>query len=115
MPSHNSASKKSGLVFPVGRVRRLVRKQTPRTRLAAKASVYLAAVLEHVVQDILELATDAAKANKKQRVTSRFVLLAIEHDEELKALFPGHVSHGGVIPFIHAPLLPVKKEKAADK
>eukprot|EP00586_Coscinodiscus_wailesii_P012050 CAMPEP_0172496358 /NCGR_PEP_ID=MMETSP1066-20121228/85959_1 /TAXON_ID=671091 /ORGANISM="Coscinodiscus wailesii, Strain CCMP2513" /LENGTH=92 /DNA_ID=CAMNT_0013268621 /DNA_START=279 /DNA_END=557 /DNA_ORIENTATION=+ len=67
----------------------------------------MAAVLEYLCAEILELAGNAARDNKKGRVTPRHILLAIRNDEELNVLFDDVViPSGGVLPNIHAILLP---------
>ena len=100
MPS--SRSSKAGLAFPVGRVHRLLRKGNYAQRVGAGAPVYLAAVLEYLAAEILELAGNAARDNKKTRIIPRHLQLAIRNDEELNKLL-GHVTiaQGGVLPNIH--------------
>ncbi|KAJ7922609.1 histone-fold-containing protein [Mycena leptocephala] len=48
-------SSKAGLQFPVGRMHRLLKKGNYAQRVGAGAPVYLAAVLEYLVAEILEL------------------------------------------------------------
>ena len=64
-----SRSAKAGLQFPVGRIHRLLRKGNYAQRVGAGAPVYLAAVLEYLTAEILELAGNAARDNKKSRVS----------------------------------------------
>ena len=105
-----SRSERAGLQFPVGRVSRYLRHQT-RSRLAANAPVYLAAVLEYITAEILELSANAAKDNKRSRIIPRHIQLAMRNDEELNKLFKGNIASGGVLPNIHAALLPKHKYK----
>jgi len=106
-----SRSSRAGLQFPVGRVHRLLRKGNYAQRVGAGAPVYMAAVLEYLSAEILELAGNAARDNKKSRIIPRHLQLAIRNDEELNKLLSGvTISQGGVLPNIQAVLLPKKTE-----
>ena len=108
-------SVKAGLQFPVGRIGRYLKKGKYATRLGAGAPVYLCAVLEYLCAEILELAGNAARDNKKSRIIPRHIQLAVRNDEELNKLLGSvTIASGGVLPNIHAVLLPKKsKSKSA--
>lgn len=56
------------------------------------------------------MAGNAARDNRKSRVTPRHILLAIANDEELHQLLRGvTIASGGVLPKIHPELLAKKK------
>ena len=78
-----SRSAKAGLQFPVSRVHRYLRQATHHFRIASGAPVYQAAVMEYLTAEILELAGNAARDNKKTRIIPRHILLAVANDEEL--------------------------------
>lgn len=76
----------------------------------------MAAVLEYISAEILELAGNAARDNKRTRVIPRHLQLAIRNDEELIRLLHGvTISQGGVLPNIHAVLLPKKTVKKQEE
>ncbi len=107
-----SRSSKAGLQFPVGRIARYMRKMKVADRIGAGAPVYLASVLEYLSAEILELAGKAAQDNKKTRIIPRHIQLAVRNDEELNKLLGGvTIASGGVLPNIHAVLLPKQKAK----
>ena len=106
-----SSSQKAGLQFPVGRIGRYLRQGKYATRMGAGAPVYLASVLEYLCAEILELAGNAARDNKKSRIIPRHITLAVKNDEELNKLLGNvTIASGGVLPNIHAVLLPKKSK-----
>ena len=108
-----SRSSRAGLQFPVGRIHRHLRKGNYAQRIGAGAPVYLAAVMEYLAAEVLELAGNAARDNKKTRIIPRHLQLAIRNDEELNKLLSGvTIAQGGVLPNIQAVLLPKKTQKA---
>jgi histone H2A len=113
-----SKSFKAGLQFPVGRIGRLLKKGKYATRVGGGAPVYLAAILEYLTAEILELAGNAARDNKKTRIIPRHIQLAVRNDEELNKLFGGvTIAAGGVLPNIQNVLVPKtsSKEKSDDE
>ena len=107
-----SRSSKAGLQFPVGRIARFLRHGRYSERVGAGAPVYLAAVLEYLAAEVLELAGNAAKDNKKTRIVPRHILLAVRNDEELnKFMANTTIADGGVLPNINPILLPSKSSK----
>jgi histone H2A len=108
-----SRSAKAGLQFPVGRIARYLKVGKFATRVGAGAPVYLAAVLEYLAAEVLELAGNASRDNKKSRIVPRHIQLAIRNDEELsKLLGTVTIASGGVLPNIHSVLLPKKGKKS---
>ena len=102
-------SAKAGLQFPVGRLARFLKGGRYAERIGAGAPVYMAAVLEYLCAEVLELAGNAAKDNKKSRIIPRHIQLAVRNDEELnKLLGNATIASGGVLPNICNYLLPKK-------
>ena len=109
-------STRAGLQFPVGRIHRHLKRGNYSERVGAGAPVYLAAVMEYLTAEILELAGNAARDNKKLRINPRHLQLAIRNDEELNTLLAGvTIAQGGVLPNIQAVLLPKKSGSGGKK
>merc|ERR1712141_106256 len=109
-------SARAGVQFPVGRIARYMRAGGYAKRIGAGAPVYVAAVLEYLCAELLELAGNAARDNKKQRIIPRHIQLAVRNDEELNKLLGNvTITGGGVLPNIHAVLLPASKKNKKKK
>ena len=66
-------SSRAGLTFPVGRIKRHLKTNDPHNRISKGAPVYMAAVLEYMAAEILEIAGNIAKREKKVRITPRMI------------------------------------------
>ena len=109
-------SAKAGLIFPVGRIGSLLRRGQYARRVGASSAVYLAAVVEYLVAELLELTVKAASQpkNKSKRLSPRALTLAVRHDDDLGALLQNvTLSRGGVIPSVNKAL--AKKQKGSKK
>lgn len=111
-----SRSAKAGLTFPVGRIARHLKQGRYAKRTSAGAPVYLGAVIEYLVAELLELAGAAAKEQKKNRINPRHIQLAIRNDDELSAyLAKVSIVQGGVLPKVHDVLLPKKSREKSQE
>merc|ERR1711972_837723 len=96
---------KAGLEFPVGRISRYLKKGIYACRVGLGAPVYLAAVLEYLTAEVLELAGNAARDNNKNRIIPRHIQLAVKNDDELSKLLGNvTIAYGGVFPTSHPEL-----------
>eukprot|EP00252_Welwitschia_mirabilis_P009717 TRINITY_DN2248_c0_g2_i1.p1 TRINITY_DN2248_c0_g2~~TRINITY_DN2248_c0_g2_i1.p1 ORF type:complete len:138 (-),score=33.38 TRINITY_DN2248_c0_g2_i1:515-928(-) len=111
-----SKSVKAGLQFPVGRIARYLKKGRYAKRVGVGAPIYLGAVMEYLAAEVLELAGNAAKDNKKTRIIPRHILLAVRNDDELGRLLNGvTIASGGVLPNINPVLLPKKSKEPSQE
>ncbi|XP_072392616.1 histone H2A-like [Diabrotica undecimpunctata] len=109
-----SRSNRAGFQFPLGRIHRLLRKGIYAETVGAGAPAYLSVVMEYLTAEILELAENAARDNKKIRVIPKHLQLAIRNDEELNKLLSGvTIAQGGVLTNTQTVLLQKKTEKKA--
>ncbi|XP_006037736.1 histone H2A-beta, sperm-like [Alligator sinensis] len=106
-----SRSSRAGLVFPVGRIDRLLRKGQFADRVGAEAPVYMAAVLQYLTHEIIDSAGEVTKCNKKRWISQQHLQLAIQRNGNLKNLLGGaSISQDSVPPQNKpAPLLSMKK------
>ena len=99
MPGQKSQSRsvRSGLIFPVGRIHRHLKEGRYAERVSSEAPVYLAAVLQQVVEEVFKEA-ETRKENKTiKRLVPNNILTAIRKDKELNDIFKDVVIREGGI------------------
>merc|ERR1712039_1137064 len=100
-------STRAGLTFPVGRMTRYLRAGQYSKRCSPGAGIFMAAVLEYLTAEVVELAGNACRDNKRKTINPRHLMLAVRNDEELSQMFAkAIIPAGGVLPNVHAVLLP---------
>ena len=122
---YQSAQERSGVKFPIARLAKVARfnnKYAPR--IGQGAPVFMAGVLEYLAEEILELASAEAVADKSEKTGSdgnkiirpRHLMLAIRKDHELQRFFGRSEFHdAGRLPAKFADPKSGKKKKAADQ
>jgi histone H3 len=114
-PKHSARQNKAGIIFPPSISEKFLREFGHM--LTKTTPIYFAAVLEHIVIDVLVLAVKLSQENNRVRITIRDLELAVRTDPQLNSLFQKfNLSFlgGGVVPYIHESLLnkkPRKKKK----
>ena len=107
---------RAGLAFPVSKFMRRMRRSKVADRVGKTAPVFMAAVLEYLTAELIELAGNAAKDNKRKRITPRHLMMAMRGDDELNIITADVIIPGtGVLPHIHPVLVPLKKTKKKKK
>ena len=97
--SQTSRSQRAGLSFPVGRIARMLKDGRFSERIGIGAPVCMAAVLEYLVAEILEVSVMVVRQKKKARIVPRFIYLGLREDEEFRKLFYSTIIAGsGVKP-----------------
>jgi histone H2A len=107
-----SSSKKAGTIFPVGRCNSYLKRGRYADRTGASAGAFMAAVLEYLTAEILEMAGDMCHQAHKKTIKPKHINVAIRSDEELSKLVSNTtISEGGMLEHINAKLLPNKGKK----
>ncbi|XQJ26767.1 histone H2A [Leishmania guyanensis] len=92
------------LLFPRGLIGRFLRRGQYARRVSASGAVYMAAVMEYLTAELLEMSVKAAAQSPKKprRLTPRIMMTAVRHDEDLNSLLK-HVTlaRSGVVPSLH--------------
>lgn len=89
-------SRRANITFPVSRITRMLKAQREGGRVNPAAGVFMAAVLEYLTAEIMDLASEEAKSAGKKTVQPRHILVGIRNDEEFnKFLYSATISEAG--------------------
>lgn len=85
-----TASERAGLSLPVCKLRDFLKQRAPdRTHLSAEAPVFLAGVLESLVDEMLDMAHNDARERKRVGIDALSVERVMQMDSELSEFFKG--------------------------
>jgi len=108
-------SSRCDLIFPVGRTNRYIKQGRYADSVGVGAGIFMAAVLEYITSEILELAGEHCLQDKRKQITPRHVQLAVRNDEEInKLMCEAMIASGGVLPNVQAGLFKRLDKKNAD-
>ena len=74
-------SSKAGLLFPVGRIKRKLKEIMVGQRVGVGSAIYLAATLEYLTAELLEIAGNEATRENKKRITPMNIKRSLKNDE----------------------------------
>lgn len=101
-----SKTEKSGLGFPVARIKSMLRVHNYGRRISDTGAVFMAAILEYITAEILELSLNAARSNGSSRINPKQVNLVLKTDEDLSRNFmsstiprAGHVTREDILKY----------------
>lgn len=102
--SKKSKENKAELQLKVSVTRNIVENQIGKnSRISKEYSIYLTAVLEYLVAEIIDLTGIYIQEHEEhKKITPKDIMMAIRNDSELNALFHGFILGTGVVPNIHS-------------
>jgi histone H2A len=109
-----SRAQKAGLLFPVSRISKSLKKKGRSKRVGVGAGICLAASLEYICAEITELAAKRCSSDKRKRITPEDVALVIRSDQDLNKLTNGMtMSTGETLKRISTMVFPPTKSEEA--
>lgn len=92
-----SMSKRAGLTVSVTGIRKQIKQQT-KSRVSNKGPIHIAAVLEYLVAELLQVSSAAMRARHGKRLHPRDIMLAVRSDPELSELLHDVTFAGSGVP-----------------
>ena len=81
-----SKSQKAGLTLPVARLNKAMKQTSGMKRVGGSAPVYMTAVIEYIIAEVVEMAGNHTKKGKRKRITPEDISIGVRSDEELAKL-----------------------------
>jgi histone H2A len=78
-----SNSTRAGTLFPVGRLNRYIKQGRYAPRHGASSGAFMAAVLEYLTAEVLDMAGTVCTDGKKKTIQPKHINLAFRSDAEL--------------------------------
>lgn len=105
--NNRARESRAGLTFSVSRAENDIRNHLSKDMRASESvGVSLAATLEYLSAEIIELSGNKTQDDGRTYITPRDIFMTIAHDEELNSLLKYiTISKGGVLPYINTKLL----------
>jgi histone H2A len=91
-----SRSTMAGLLLPITRIEKIMMELVTVNRKSNTAAVYLAAVCEYLLVEVMISAKNIATDKHKVRITPRHIMLAVNDNDDLKKIYGNTVFAGGV-------------------
>ena len=106
---------KAGTHFPVGRLTRMLKQGRYAERVSRDSGAFMAAVLEYVTSEMLELGGQICVDDGKKLIMPKHLNLGLRSDEEFSKLMKSvTITQGGTKVHIHDALLKRKPVKIAE-
>jgi histone H2A len=83
-------SDKAGIIFPVSRFGKMLRQGNFAPNVSVNAAICIAASLEYLVREVLEIAIDVTKKSQTKTITPRIIQEAMTIDEDLSKFVNQH-------------------------
>ncbi|XP_013926859.1 PREDICTED: histone H2A-beta, sperm-like [Thamnophis sirtalis] len=109
-----SRSCRAGLIFPVSRIDRFLRKGDYAERMGSGASVYMTAVLQYLTYDLVDIAGNIAMGDGRRRIAPGHLRQAVSNDSELQSVFGGVLTEETTCPR-NSPATSSRKGKKSSK
>lgn len=105
-----SRQTRANIIFPPSIIEKFLRHSN--LMIANMSPIYLAAVLEFITYEIIDMSISYCNQNKHSRITIRDIELAVRNDTEINILLKKcniNFLGGGVVPYIHSSLVNKKQ------